>query len=897
MKQVREVAYDAEDCIDIFWYHNGHRHRNHNPIEDWLRKIIRPLKTLRAMHNLAIEIRDLKARAMKVSERRLRYKVEAAFGGASDAYTAGHSSPDYNDLDRWLPALNIDESRLVGVSEKTKSVMRLLEDGNLTHLKVVPIVGFGGLGKTTLAVTIYKSPTVMGIQSRAFLTVSQHYDLRILLQTLLRQFIPITRDPRSSGEEMDPLRGIETWDISELIGRCRTQLENKRYFIVLDDLWSPEDWAHLKVAFPDNEKQSRILITTRNVNVAESCCSDPHDLYNMEPLPFEESKKLLYNRVFKLDTCPPSYHDLEAMSDSILKKCGGLPLAIVSIGGMLARMKNKTRAEWEKVCDRLGSGLETNATIGGMRRILSLGYHDLPYHLKACFLYLSVFPEDYEIKRGPLVRRWAAEGFISGIHESNLEEAAAKCLDEFVSRSIVTPTRVASTGLVRCCKVHDIMLEVITSKSIQENFISFIGNRQYSAMGHDKIRRLSIHTDSCGGDKEQEDPGTNFSHTRSLLILRCSKKPLPISFAHLKLLRVLDLEGCQWLSNEDLKKICKLTLLRYLCLRRTNVTQLPKLVGRLNELVTLDVRDTSIRDLPETITWLGKLKHLLGGRYRHWTRISRVKIFEPHHALRIPRGLRNMTCIQKIAHVDIASSSHAMEEVGALSQLTKLCAINHEFGGEKWKPFAASLNMLRESIQHLSIIHCRHKDMGLEIFLNLESPPVFLEKMYLWGKLSVLPPWILSLNYLTDLSLRENFLDGELLRQLGKLPSLVSLKLYHASFMGTKLWFEQGLFPRLKQLIVDNAPNLDELRFDGGASNLERLTLAFVREPAEGIFGIKELLRLREIDFFGVIIFDSLVEGMIAEAKIHPNRPRVYREDRAIDYLYFSDKDDPGHRC
>ncbi|WVZ71654.1 hypothetical protein U9M48_020218 [Paspalum notatum var. saurae] len=861
MKQVREVAYDAEDCIDIFWYHNGHRNCNHNPIEGWLRKIIRPLKTLRAMHNLAIEIRDLKARALKVSERRLRYKVEAAFGGASDAYTAGHSSPDYNDLDRWLPALNIDESWLVGVSEKTKSVIRLLEDGNLTHLKVVPIVGFGGLGKTTLAVTIYKSPTVMRIQTRAFLAVSQHYDLRILLQTLLRQLIPITGDPRSSGEEMDPLRGIETWDISELIGRCRTQLENKRYFIVLDDLWSPEDWAHLKVAFPDNEKQIAALIPM--IFTTWSLC------------PLKNLRSCSIKRAFKLDTCPPLYHDLEAISNSILKKCGGLPLAIVSIGGMLARVKNKTRAEWEKVCDRLGSGLETNATIGGMRRILSLGYHDLPYHLKACFLYLSVFPEDYEIKRGPLVRRWAAEGFISGIHESNVEEAAAKCLDEFVSRSIVTPTRIASTGLVRCCKVHDIMLEVITSKSIQENFISFIGNRQYSAMGHDKIRRLSIHNDSCGGDKEQEDPNTNFSHTRSLLILRCCKKPLPISFAHLKLLRVLDLEGCQWLSNEDLKKICKLTLLRYLCLRRTNVTQLPKLVGRLNELVTLDVRDTSIRDLPETITWLGKLKHLLGGRYRHWTSINRVKIFEPHHALRIPRGLRNMKCIQKIAHVDIASSSHAMEEVGALSQVTKLFAINHEFGGEKWKPFAASLNMLRESIRHLSIIHWRYKDVGLEIFLELESPPVFLEKMYLWGKLSVLPPWILSLNYLTDLSLRENFLDGELLRQLGKLPSLVSLKLYHASFMGTKLWFEQGLFPRLKQLIVDNAPNLDELRFDGGASNLERLTLAFLREPAEGIFGIKELLRLREIDFFGEIIFNSLVKGIIAEAKMHPNRPRL----------------------
>ena len=179
--------------------------------------------------------RDLKARALKVSERRLRYTVEAAFGGAIDVYTAGRSSPDYNHLERQLPALNIDECRLVGVTEKTDSVIKLLEDGNLARLKVVPIVGFGGLGKTTLAATVYKSPEMKGIQTRAFLAVSQRYDLRILLESLLRQLIRISlRDPSCSREETlkDPLRGIETWHISEIIGRCRAHLEDKRYFLV-----------------------------------------------------------------------------------------------------------------------------------------------------------------------------------------------------------------------------------------------------------------------------------------------------------------------------------------------------------------------------------------------------------------------------------------------------------------------------------------------------------------------------------------------------------------------------------------------------------------------------------------------------------------------------------------
>ncbi|KAF8724176.1 hypothetical protein HU200_021195 [Digitaria exilis] len=859
MKQVREIGYDAEDCIDIFLHHLS-KHSG----------------TLKVRLKLVTEIQSIKSRAQKVSERRLRYKLDAM-----DMKDNMPSSSSYVDVDRRLPALHGDESPLVGMAENKQKVIDLLnkDDMKLRAISVVGIgglVGSGGLGKTTLALTVYNSPTVKAISTRAFVAVSQNYDLHILLQSLLTQLIGNASGPSSS----DPLRGIETWHISELIGRCRTHLEDKRYFIVLDDLWSLEDWANLKVAFPNNDKQSRILITTRNRNVAEHCCSDAHDLiYNMEPLPFEESKKLFYKKVFKSDECPPLYHDLDVISNSILKKCSGLPLAIVSIGGMLARTKNKTIAEWEKVCDRLGSGLETSATMEGMRRILSLGYHDLPYNLKACFLYLSVFPEEYEIKRGPLFRRWAAEGFISGMHETNLEEVAAKYLDEFVNRSIVTPTRIASTGLVKSCKVHDIMLDVITSKSIQENFISFMGNQQHSTTGHDKIRRLSIQTDSSGSNKEQGNHNINFSHARSLSILCCSKKPLLISFSHFKLLRVLELEGCWWLSNEDLKDICKMSLLRYLCLRRTNVSQLPKQVGALKELVTLDIRETSIRELPDTVTELGNLKHLLGGRYRHYTRISRVKLFEPHEALIIPRGLKNMKSIQKIAHVDIAASSHAMQELGALSQLTKLCAMSCEYGGEQWKSFSASLNMLCKSLRHLSIIHWHKSDMGLETFLELKSPPIFLEQLYLWGRLSVLPPWILSLSYLVELSLRENFFDGELLRQLGKLPSLVSLKLYHESFVGTKLCFEPNLFPRLKQLIVDNAPNLDELRFDGGAPNLEMLTLAFEREPAKGIFGIENLPRLKEVEFFGEVIFDSLVEEMIAEAQIHPNRPRVYREN------------------
>jgi disease resistance protein RPM1 len=929
MKQVREVAYDAEDCIDSFRYHVG-GDRNHDEgllvVAGWLRRTaLRPLTTLRAMYKLAVEVQSLKARALMVSERRLRYKLEPPAAASS----SGEYAPRcYDDLDRRLPALSVDESRRRPQQDQSRpqaaghgrrrrrlgppegGVHRRLrrprqDDAGGDGVQEPRGAGHPAQGIRDGDPELQPSSSA-GIVGGAALRANARF-------TLLHE-----EDDHGSRRI---LRGIETKDIPQLLAHCSTHLSDKRYFIVVDDLWSLEDWASLKPAFPDNDKHSRIIITTRNRQVAESCCSLPGDrVHFMDVLPNDQSRELFFKTVFQKEHCPSEYRSLEGISGDILTKCGGLPLAIVSVGGMLAQAENKTPVEWTKVCGKLGSGLSTSAAVRGMRRILSLSYHDLPYHLKACFLYLSVFREGYEIKRGPLVRRWAAEGFVGGGREWTPEEAAGKYIDEFVGRSIVTPTRVATNGVVRCCKVHDIMLEVMTAKCVEENFISLLGSvtsygrHQHTAAtttGHDKIRRLSVHgshmpqgqqSRSGGGDEDifrfrrrrkkgegegQDDvlSSVDLSCARSLLMLRCIEKPLPsISFKRLKLLRVLDLEGCRWLSSRELDDICKLSLLRYLSLRDTGVQRLPRSVGRLKQLMTLDVRETDVRELPETITRLGHMRHLLSGRYRYYTRSHRVKLFEPFEAMTIPPGLSAMESLQTIAHANVTSSGIAMGELGDLPSLTKLCVMNCEKGPNKWKPFIVSLNKLSYSLRSLSILHWLNEDAGLEELLDLDSPPIFLEKFFLWGKLSMLPPWVSHLGNLVDLSLRENFLDGkEVIEQLGKLPSLLSLKLYYQSYMGRELHFREKLFPRLKQLIVDNMPNLDELSFQGGAPELERLTLAVLKEPADGISGIDKLPRLKEVEFFGHVIVDSVVESMVAVCKKHPNKPRVYRGDRPME--------------
>ncbi|KAM3412531.1 hypothetical protein ACQJBY_003942 [Aegilops geniculata] len=726
MKQVREVAFDVEDCMDRFRRHLSEHHGDRQGLLEYLYRMFNKLRTLRVRHKVATNIQGLKSRAQKVSDRRLRYTLNDSAGRSSKALD---SYSHLENLNHWLPAIHGDWSGLVGIDERTDEVVRLLMEPRQAAAgpRVLSIVGFGGLGKTTLATTVYNTPKLGGIQCRAFVPVSQTYDVRSLLESVLKQ-LPVLAD---TDRNDDPHRNIKDWNISELVDKIKQRLKHKRYLIVLDDVWRAAAWDKLKVAFPhDNDEEGSIVITTRSHDVATSCHTSRDDrIYQMEPLPQNDSELLFFKTVFVSEECPT---EMQEVSKAILARCKGMPLAIVSIGRMLARRQNKTPAEWQKVCERLGSELDTNPTLEGMRRILSLSYNDLPYHLKACFLYLCAFPEDFEIRRGSLIRRWAAEGLIIGMYDRSLEEIAQSYLDEFVSRSIVIPGQISCSGQIRSCKVHDIMLEVIIAKSVKENFISFLGSNQYNTTaGHDKVRRLSIHPG--GGKEKRAFSSKNIVRTRSLSVLGSTEKPVPIKFADLTLLRLLDLEGCGWLRDRDLKDICKLPLLRYLSLRNTAISQLPNAIGKLKELVTLDVRETSIGEFPKGITRLQNLNHLLVGRYQYYTRTRSVKHLNWGQGTKLPHGLGNMGALQRISHADISTekSSRAMRELGKLCQLTRLCVINK--GESKlWEPFAASLNELSNSLSYLSVVH-KGTNTGSELdFFSRpkESPSVSAEPAF-----------------------------------------------------------------------------------------------------------------------------------------------------------------------
>ena len=248
-----------------------------------------------------------------------------------------------------------------------------------------------------------------------------------------------------------------------------------------------------------------MITTTRKEDVAASCSFPDDDfVYSMKPLDANDSQDLFLSRIFKDEVDFPQ--ELKQVTTDILRKCDGLPLAIVSIASMLAT-KPASRQEWERVRDSICSASQPNHEHEIIEQILFMSYYDLPHQLKTCFLYLSQFPEDCEINRLLLIRRWVAEGFITEQRGQLLEDTAHSYFTELVNRNMIQPVHIDYYGMAGACRVHDIMLDLIKSLAAKENF-SIVMNDVKAAFLPNKIRRLSVQ-----GNFWQ---GTNISNTRSL---------------------------------------------------------------------------------------------------------------------------------------------------------------------------------------------------------------------------------------------------------------------------------------------------------------------------------------------------------------------------------------------
>jgi hypothetical protein len=264
-------------------------------------------------------------------------------------------------------------------------------------------------------------------------------------------------------------------------------LKGKRYLVVMDDIWRTEVWDEVSSVFPINSNGSRILITSRNKEVAlHASLSPPYYL-----LPFlndNESWELLRKKVFRGEICPP---ELESLGKQIAKGCCGLPLSIVVLAGILAN-KEKSIHMWSKFVGHVNSFLTREEDTTICQKILSLSYTDLPRRLKPCFLYFGMYPEDFEIPVRQLMHLWVAEGFLQHTGHRYPEDVAELYLEELIDRSLIQVASKRRDGGVKECRIHDLLRELCISEGAEETFLEVHSAYHLSS---NKSRRLSIQGD------------------------------------------------------------------------------------------------------------------------------------------------------------------------------------------------------------------------------------------------------------------------------------------------------------------------------------------------------------------------------------------------------------------
>ncbi|XBH81900.1 hypothetical protein VPH35_107384 [Triticum aestivum] len=847
INEVRELSYDMEDAIDDFMQSVCDKDEKPDGFIEKIKNSLRKLGKMKACRRIGREIQDLKKQIIEVGGRNERYKSREAFSKTVNA-----------TVDPRALAIFEHASKLVGIDEPKAEIIKLLMDNNgfvstQQKTKIVSITGPGGMGKTTLANQVYQE--IKGqFKCSAFLSVSRSPDMMNILRTILSEV---------SGQDYS---NTEAGSVQILISKINDFLLDKRYFVVVDDIWDVDTWDTIKCAFPEASSTSRIITTTRMNNVAHSSCSSFNGhIYNIRPLDIVRSRQLFHGRLFKSEeNCPPY---LQEVSNQILKKCDGLPLAIIAISGLLANTE-KTEDLWNQVKESIGRALERNPSVEGMMKILSLSYFDLPPHLKTCLLYVSIFPEDSFIGRNDLIRSWIGEGLIHKEGMYNVHKIGERCFNELLNRGLIQPGETNKHGMVKSCRVHDTILDFIISKSIEENFVTLLCAPILTTGTQRKVvRRLSLQ-----GVKQRNSSitiaGQVLSHVRSLNVYGDSVEiPSLEEFRHV---RVLHLKHCYQLKECNLENIVTLFKLRYLNLAETGMSELPEQIGNLGCLEMMDLRFSGVKGLPASIVNLIKLSHLLvDGDVKFPDGIAKMQALETLKVVRVSLQTFDFLCglgqLKNLSNLVLEFSkvhcdTEDIDEVGGCNEaiVSSLCQLG---------------------IQNLHSLTIRRGSRLLQEPLCMLT----LKKLTTRGSVvSRVPNWVGSLRNIQQLCLQVDGVKQDDLCILGALPTLLILHLKEVTKPNEMLRIcgEVG-FLFLRMFIYDANSHPVDLMFEAGSMpKLEMLEIICwpVLEADSMDFGIENLPCLRTIKCEANnsdAIVGAIKTAIERAASTHPNHPSL----------------------
>ncbi|CAN6692943.1 unnamed protein product [Malus baccata var. baccata] len=521
-------------------------------------------------------------------------------------------------ISQTLPSTSLVEgSEVYGRNHDTETIIQLLLSDDVTCKKigVIPIVGMGGIGKTTLAQLLYNDERVkQRFEPRAWVCVSDEFDIVKITQTIYASVTSQTCD---------------STDLNQLQVELKDALAGKKFLFVLDDVWNENYniWDSLRRPFESGAHGSKIIVTARNGGVASTMGT--LQTHYLKHLLEEDCWSLFAKHAFK-DASVIVDPNLEVIGRQIVNKCKGLPLAAKSLGGLLRSEPNVE--EWENV---LKSDIwELSDAKIEILPALWLSYQYLSSVLKRCFAYCSIFPKDYKFDKSKLILLWMAKDLLQPQKKTRLEDVGNKYFDDLISRSFFQYSTSND-----CFIMHDLMHDLATY--VSGEFCIRLEDHDFSSDVVSKGRHFSIMQSSSNVDSERFDTiyeaknlrtfilGNHGNHISSpkvrldlLLVLHCLRvlklcghdiTELPDLISNLKHLRYLDL--CNTQIQKLPNTVCSLCNLQTLLLSYcTCLAELPTDLRRLINLRHLDLRGTKIKKMPPH---MGKLKDLqtFGGEF------------------------------------------------------------------------------------------------------------------------------------------------------------------------------------------------------------------------------------------------------------------------------------------
>ncbi|KAL2530507.1 putative disease resistance RPP13-like protein 1 [Forsythia ovata] len=612
LKKLEDVAYDAEYVLDEIKYENLRRTvQIQNQMKPKVCLYFSFYSPMAFRWNMAHKINNINVNLKRINDEADRH------GFLRRVAEFAPTLPQVKETD----AITADPVFVGRQNDESKFVEQIT--GEIDDVfSVLPIVGMGGIGKTTLARRIFNHPhTETHFDERIWVCVSENFDVLTILKSIL-----VSLKETSHGDSRQAV-----------MDTLREKLKYKRCLLVLDDLWNEKrgEWDDLKNALMgvNPNRGNVIIVTTRNESVASIV--NPHNWYNLEKLSEDDCWSIIKAKAFEGGDVPEHF---QTIGKAIAQQCRGSPLASNMMGAVL---RGKKIEEWISIQEIGPSNIEGDQN--SVIQVLKISFDRLPSStLKECFAYCSIFPKDKVIRREWLIQLWMAQGFLTDNQGSDMETEGNKFFSILLQSSFLQDPEEDEYGNIECCKMHDLVHDL--SSSVSKSKI-FTIEKDHTRDDIPQVRHLTILEESA-----PEITKEKASYLRTLV----SKSNVPCKnlpdFKHLHTLVLREV------GIEDFPtSIGKLTHLRCLDVSFNRMRSLPGSVCKLYNLQTFAIIGRFLKQLPEKIQDLTSLRHLY---------------FCPDEDFPMPPHIRRLSCLQTLQFFNVGDKEGCrIEELGHLKNL------------------------------------------------------------------------------------------------------------------------------------------------------------------------------------------------------------------------------------